>query len=95
MASKKQIETPDTEKVWTEEEAWEPVTVRLPIIPGKEKQEAQFVAVNGRELRRHGHGVGHQCPSSMGSHLEHVSSMPTAGRSPHASQGPMAQTMTS
>jgi len=49
MASKKQIETPDTEKVWTEEEAWEPVTVRLPIIPGKEKQEAQFVAVNGRE----------------------------------------------
>jgi hypothetical protein len=25
------------------------VTVRLPIIPGKEKQEAQFVAVNGRE----------------------------------------------
>ena len=49
MASKKQIEAPDTEKVWTEEELWEPVTVRLQIIPGKEKQEAQFVAVNGRE----------------------------------------------
>ena len=25
------------------------VTVRLPLIPGKEQQEAQFVAVNGRE----------------------------------------------
>ncbi len=46
MATKKQA---DTEKTWTEEEAWELVTVRLPIIPGAEKQEAQFVAVNGHE----------------------------------------------
>ena len=27
----------------------EKVTVRLPIVPGKEKQEAQFVGVNGRD----------------------------------------------
>lgn len=49
MARQKAIEAPDTEKVWTEEELWEPVTVRLPPIQGVSKQEAQFVAVNGRE----------------------------------------------
>lgn len=47
--ARKQADVPDTAKVWTEEELWEIVTVNLPPIRGVEKQEAQFVAVNGRE----------------------------------------------
>lgn len=47
MATTKKVEEPVV--IDTDELMEELVTIRLPIIPGKEKQEAQFVAVNGRE----------------------------------------------
>ena len=47
MATKAAVEEVNAE---TAQEEWleEMVTVRLPIIPGKEKQEAQYVAVVGK-----------------------------------------------
>ena len=49
MATTKVTRAVEPEEEMTLEERMEEiVTVRLPIIPGLEKQEAQFVGVNGR-----------------------------------------------
>lgn len=58
MATTKKVEDAEFN---VDEMMEELVTIRLPIIPGKEKQEAQYVAVNGREwvIPR---GVDYQIP---------------------------------